>query len=83
MVEQHECYLGLPTFVGKNKKQTFSYIKERVLNRLCGWKGKFLSSAGQELLIKVVTQALLAYAMNCFLLPRTFCDDFHRLLARF
>ncbi|KAM1040627.1 hypothetical protein TB2_029460 [Malus domestica] len=83
VVEQHERYLGLPTFVGKNKKQTFFYIKERVLNKLCGWKGKCLSNAGRELLIKVVAQALSADAMYCFLLPRTFCDDLHKLMAQF
>ncbi|KAM1255705.1 hypothetical protein PS1_030068 [Malus domestica] len=83
VVEQHERYLGLPTFVGKNKKQTFSYIKERVLNKLCGRKGKCLSNAGRELLIKVVAQALSADAMYCFLLPRTFCDDLHKLMAQF
>ncbi|XP_048425083.1 uncharacterized protein LOC125470283 [Pyrus x bretschneideri] len=84
VVEQHERYLGLSTFVGKNKKKkTFSYIKEWVMNKICGWKGKCLSSAGRELLIKVVAQALPAFAMYCFLLPRTFCDDLHKLMARF
>lgn len=71
-VKRHERYLGLPTFVGKNKKQTFSFIKEIVTQRLHGWKGK-LFSTDSELLIKVVTQALPAYAMQSFLLPRTFC----------
>lgn len=47
------------------------------------WKGKDLSTAGHELLIKVVTQTLPAYAMNCFLLPRTFWDDLHKLMAWF
>ncbi|XP_028954978.1 uncharacterized protein [Malus domestica] len=56
LVERHEIYLGLPTFVGKNKRQTFAYIKERVHKRLCGWKGKCLSGAGRELLVKVVAQ---------------------------
>ncbi|KAM2507697.1 hypothetical protein ACFX1W_029990 [Malus domestica] len=41
VVEQHERYLGLPTF------------------------------------------ALSADAMYCFLLPRTFCDDLHKLMAQF
>ncbi|RXH87065.1 hypothetical protein DVH24_028565 [Malus domestica] len=76
-----------PTFVGRIKKQTFSFIEERVIKRPSGWKGKLLrgglgvsntkpalSSAGRELLIKVVAQNLPAFAMNCFLLPKTFCD---------
>lgn len=29
-IMQYERYLGLPSFVGKGKKASFSYIKERV-----------------------------------------------------
>ena len=29
-IRQYEKYLGLPSFVGKNKKASFNYIKERV-----------------------------------------------------
>ena len=29
-IKHHERYLGLPSFVGKGKKATFSYIKERI-----------------------------------------------------
>ncbi|XP_050150484.1 uncharacterized protein LOC126625433 [Malus sylvestris] len=83
LVEQHERYLGLLTFVGRSKWQTFAYIKERVHKRLCGWKGKCLSGAGREFLVEVVAQALPSYAMNCFLIPKTFCDDLHQLMARF
>lgn len=82
-MERHERYLGLPTFVGKIKRKTFSYIKERIHKRLSGWKGKCLSGAVRELLVKVVAQALPTYAMNCFQLPKTFCDDLHKLMARF
>lgn len=79
LVERHERYLGLPTFVGKNKWQTFAYIKKRVHKKLSGWNGKCLSGAGRELLVKMVVQALPTYAMNCFLLPKIFCDDLHKL----
>lgn len=48
-----------------------------------GGRVSFLSSAGRELLIKVVAQALPSYAMNCFLLPKTFCDELHQLMSRF
>lgn len=82
-VKRHERYLGLRTFVGKNKKQTFSFIKEKVTQRLHGWKGKLLSSADKVLLIKVVTQALPAYAMQNFLLPKTFCEELQYLMAPF
>lgn len=42
-----------------------------------------LSGAGKEILVRVCAQALPNYAMNCFLLPKTFCDDLHQLFAKF
>ena len=42
-IMQYEKYLGLPSFVGKRKKASFNYIKERVWRKLQGWEGKLLS----------------------------------------
>lgn len=39
-------YLGLPSYVGKNKREVFKYVKEKVWNRMQGWKGKILSRGG-------------------------------------
>ncbi|KAM1025390.1 hypothetical protein FF1_038489 [Malus domestica] len=41
---------------------------------------KLLSAVGHELL---VAQAIPLYVMNCFLLPRFFCDDLNKMVARF
>lgn len=83
VVSVHEKYLGLPTFVGRSKIDTFAYIKERLRKKLEGWQGKMLSGAGKEILVRVCAQALPNYAMNCFLLPKTFCDELHQLFAKF
>ena len=53
-VESHSKYLGLPTFVGRNKQQVFRFVQERVWKKLKGWNEKFLSTAGMEVLIKSV-----------------------------
>ena len=42
-IMQYEKYLGLPSFVGKGKKTSFNYIKERVWRKIQGWEGKLLS----------------------------------------
>jgi hypothetical protein len=42
-----EKYLGLPTLVGRSKVSAFSDIKERVWERINGWKEKILSQAGK------------------------------------
>uniref|UniRef100_A0A2N9I5C2 DUF4283 domain-containing protein n=1 Tax=Fagus sylvatica TaxID=28930 RepID=A0A2N9I5C2_FAGSY len=38
---------------------------------------------GQEVLIKVVAQAIPTYAMNCFHLPKIWCDEITSLIARY
>ena len=50
-VQQYEKYLSLPALVGRNKKKSFSVIKERIWKKLKGWKEKLLSQAGHEVLI--------------------------------
>ncbi|XP_024190432.1 uncharacterized protein LOC112194424 [Rosa chinensis] len=82
-VDEHDRYLGLPLRVGKSKTARFQYLKENVSRKLVNWKSKILSSAGKELLIKAVAQVMPTYAMNCYLLPKSLCDDIHKLCASF
>uniref|UniRef100_A0A2N9F0V7 non-specific serine/threonine protein kinase n=1 Tax=Fagus sylvatica TaxID=28930 RepID=A0A2N9F0V7_FAGSY len=78
-----EKYLGLPIFIGKSKNKTFQGLKEKVAKKLSGWKEKKLSKAGREILIKAVAQAIPSYTMSCFKLPKSWCDDLQRMVARF
>ncbi|KAL0315227.1 UNVERIFIED_CONTAM: hypothetical protein Scaly_2876400 [Sesamum calycinum] len=41
-------YLGLPYLIGRNKREIFSSIRERVWQRVGGWKEKILSQGGLE-----------------------------------
>ncbi|XP_019155723.1 PREDICTED: uncharacterized protein LOC109152478 [Ipomoea nil] len=38
-------YLGLPSFVGRNKRAVFSYVEEKIKQRIGSWNKKLLSQA--------------------------------------
>lgn len=57
-MEKFEPYLGLPTLIDRSKYQDFSFLKEKVWKKIQGWKGKLLSRAGKEMLIKGPNQFL-------------------------
>jgi len=80
---RHTKYLGLPSFIGRSKKQVFSTLKERVGQKLAGWKGKLLSMGGKEILIKAVAQAIPSYTMSCFQLPQGLCENLESMMRRF
>lgn len=80
---RNETYLGLPIYMGRSRSQTFSYLKDRVWKRLQGWKERLLSKAGNEILIKSVVQSIPTYAMSCFDLTKTLCNELGSLVCRF
>ena len=77
VIKQHEKYLGLPSLVGRNKKNSF---KEKLAKKLAGWREKLLSKAGKEILIKVVAQAIPTYTMSCFKIPNSLCEEMTSLM---
>ena len=82
-VREYEKYLGLPAVVGRNKKASLNFIKERVWSKLQGWKEKLLSQAGKEVLLKAAVQAIPTFAMSCFKLPGGLCDEIEALIRKF
>lgn len=56
---------------------------DRVWKKLNGWKEKFLSHASRKVLIKSVVQALPAYTIQCFLLPKGICKKLVSLVRNF
>ena len=83
VIKNHEKYLGLPSMVGRNKRNSFNSIKEKLAKKLSGWKEKLLSKVRKEILIKVVAQAIPTYTMSCFKLPDSLCDELTSLIRNF
>jgi ribonuclease HI len=76
-------YLGLPSMIGRKKKEIFAYIKDRVWKRINSWRGRALSKAGKEVMIKSVLQAIPSYVMSVFLLPETTIKEIERMMNSF
>ncbi|RYR51488.1 hypothetical protein Ahy_A06g026507 isoform A [Arachis hypogaea] len=76
-------YLGLPAIWGRSLNRALSWIEERILNKLEGWKERLLNQAGKEILIKAVVQAIPSYAMNVIKFPKQFCKRINSRVARF
>lgn len=76
-------YLALPNFLGRNKSSLLGYLKSRVQSKIRSWDGKFISKAGNEVLIKSVAQTMPSYAMSVFLFPLDVTKDIERTLTKY
>ena len=76
-------YLGLPSMVGRSKKATFTYIKDKIWRKINSWRGRSLSKAGKETMIKSVFQSIPSYIMSIYLIPQSIVNDIERMLNSF
>ena len=73
----------MPPLVGRGKRKAFNRIKDQVGRKIARWKGKLLSHAEREILIKAVAQAMLTYMMSCFKIPNTLCKELNSMMSNF
>jgi hypothetical protein len=76
-------YLGLPSMVGRSKKSTFAYVKDRIWKRINSWRGRTLSKAGKEVVIKSVLQSIPSYVMSVYLIPEATIKEIERMFNSF
>jgi hypothetical protein len=76
-------YLGLPTALGRSTTEAFEFLPSKVKGLVGSWSGKEASSAGREVLVKSVAQAMPTYSMSCFLLSKTTCKKMRATIANY
>ena len=83
-MEDCETYLDLPMVGGKSKVDTFKGLQEKITKKVMGgWKKKFISKAGREILIKTVAQAIPTYTMGIFKIPKVLRDMLNSTLTKY
>ncbi|CAN1818577.1 Transposon TX1 uncharacterized 149 kDa protein [Linum perenne] len=76
-------YLGLPSMVGRKKKENLNYLKERIWAKIQNWRQRFTTTSGREVLIKTVAQSIHVFCMNAFRIPPTQAEELERMLNSF
>lgn len=69
--------------VGRSNRVITKGVKEKIWNKLQGWKGMLLSKAGGDVLIKAIAQSIPTYVMSVFKLTSSFCDELRSLVPQF
>ncbi|KAJ1412839.1 Thioredoxin-like superfamily [Sesbania bispinosa] len=82
VLDHYGRYLGLPAEWGKSRVNSLALIRDRILQKIDGWNKALLNQAGKEVLIKVVLQAILAYAMSVVRFPKKMCKRICSQIAR-
>jgi hypothetical protein len=82
-IEFEAKYLGLPTPDGRQKKERFQPVKEKLAKRITSWSEKYLSSGAKEVLIKSIAQAIPTYMMSVFQLSASLCEDLERTIRKY
>lgn len=76
-------YLGLPEHFGRKKKDLFASIVDRMKQKAMSWSSRFLSTAGKVTMLQYVLSPIPNFAMTCFRLPVSLCNQIQSVLTRF
>lgn len=76
-------YLGLPLHTRKLRRVDVQPLIDKIGGRLPGWKGKFLSSAGRETLVKSVLTSQPIYFLTVFPVQNWLIKQIDRLRRSF
>lgn len=71
-------YLSLPTYIRRNKKGAFQYVKEMMVQVTRTWYSISLSRAGKEVMIKAMGQAIPIYVRGVFHIPEKLCREMEK-----
>lgn len=63
-------YLGVPLHFGRKKYEVFTFLIDRIHKKINGWFEKYLSKAGELVMVKAMVLSIPTYAMSCLSFPK-------------
>jgi hypothetical protein len=69
--------------IGRSRISSFNSIKGRIWSQINGWKEKFISIAGKEILLKAIIQAMHTYTMSILWLSKTLVREINVIMSKF
>lgn len=60
--------------IGRSKTSAYSFLVDRVEQKLQAWNTHMISKAGKVTLIKTTAQSISSFWMNLLLIPGKVCD---------
>ncbi|XP_059310157.1 uncharacterized protein LOC132061337 [Lycium ferocissimum] len=76
-------YLGCPIYHSRRRKDFFTHILMKIMNRLQSWKGKLLSFGGRTILMKHVLQSLPIHLLSAVNPHIGVIRQMHKMFAQF
>ncbi|XP_074355726.1 uncharacterized protein LOC141695374 [Apium graveolens] len=76
-------YLGMPMCVGRRKAATFSFLSDKINQKLQLWQNQTLSKAGKVTLLKTAAQVVPNFWMSMLLIPLEVSDRIEKSMNAF
>lgn len=76
-------YLGAPIFKGRPAQSYFEDMKTKMVNRIEGWKARYLSTGGRLTLIKSVLSSMHTHTLSVIKVPAATLDFLETRITNF
>lgn len=73
-------YLGFPLGASSRSQANWEPVIERFRKRLAGWKARYLSKGGREVLVKSTLSSIPIYLMSLLSFPMSVVNVLDRIL---
>lgn len=80
---QQFSYLGMKIGINPHAKDNWSWLIQKIKNRIACWDGRNISLGGRATLVQSVLSAIPIYALSFYLLPNTSLNQIIRVQRAF